>query len=490
VYKRQGYFSIYDAPSAQTPFAVSNVKSIEIDYDNRPFFDIERNEQVKKEGNLVPNVKTLIGTLVFSLRDASVANDFSFEWDRSTIVLDIFGRDLTGDGNFDGIDDGGNEVLSVIASPNGGEVWYAGNSYNVHWTLPSFEQNVWVELSIDNGDSWFRINELPVDVTSESYKYFVENSIESPECLVRIVDAATDTEIDRSDASFAITQPKNRITKPASADEIYVGGQLGSIEWETDVTSNVRFEFLVNGREERTVVPSVAGDQGSVEWTIPTDVNTDRARITMWDATNDNFLAASEEFRVLAGDLDFTAPTQNSILSFDEPFASVEWINNGVTVFDLEFSRDGGKSWEEVENTINAFREQYDWLVPNVKTEEALLRALHNGNENLEYDRTGVFAINSVTSVESGLEVSVNDAAPNPFRESTSIRFTVPNPMNVTAELYNAAGLNVATLSQNEMMSGERVLTIDATELQTSGVYFVKLTIGDEVFVKELVLTK
>lgn len=488
-----GYYRTYASPMPQTPNPIDNIKAIEVDYDNRPYFNPTTGQVDKKEGSLVPYEKTLVGTLVFEIRNPEEAQNISFELAESTIILDIYGRNLTGDGDFDGGGDVGTEVSAEITSPNGGETWRTGRSYFIAWTKPSFDQMLNIELSIDRGNSWFELNADAVDASLGSFEYFVED-IESSECLVRLVDATTGAVIDESDDVFTIIPPKNIVTKPSSSDPIYTGGTIAQIQWITDEVTQVKFQFSPDGNINwRPVAVTISSQAGGVEFTVPENVNTSSAVIAMFDANTNEYLASSEPFRVLSGDISFTNPVEGQVLYFDQsPIATVEWLNDGVNRFDLELSKDGGSTWEPVSKDVNALRQEYDWLLPQITVEQAVLRALFNSNANLEYDRTGLFAITGSTSVEDGegLELAVESPYPNPFDNETVINFTLPNAMNVYADLYDAAGNKVAEVANGQMLSaGRRSLTIDGTNL-ISGVYFVKLTLGEEIIVKEVVVQK
>lgn len=488
-----GYYKSYSAPMPSTPNPLDNMRTIEIDYDNRPYF--QEGQVFKKMGTKVPYEKTLVGTLVFEIRNPDLANEFTFTKNKHTVILDIWGRDLTGDGNFDGDDAGKTTVDAEITSPNGGETWRTGRSYFIAWSKPSYEQLVNVELSIDRGNSWFELNdtEAPINAELGTYEYMVEEW-ETAEALVRLVDANTGAVIDESDDVFSITPPKNKITKPSSSDPIYISGTAAQIQWVADEVTEVKFKISANGQNNWFDIATTTSSQaGGVEFTVPSGFNTTNAVIAMYDANTNEYLASSEPFRVLDGDMDFTNPADGAILYFDQiPRTTIEWLNKGLSQFDLEFSKDGGNTWELVSTDVNALRQEFDWLLPQLTVENAVLRATYQRNPQLEYDRTGVFMIDGASNVENGtdLELAVESPYPNPFDEETQIRFTLPEAMSVSAELFDASGRSVATVANGQILgAGGHTLTFDGKSL-LSGVYFIKLDLGGEVIVKEVVLQK
>ncbi|HET7152480.1 MAG TPA: T9SS type A sorting domain-containing protein, partial [Candidatus Kapabacteria bacterium] len=66
---------------------------------------------------------------------------------------------------------------------------------------------------------------------------------------------------------------------------------------------------------------------------------------------------------------------------------------------------------------------------------------------------------------------------PNPFNEMTNVEFRLPNEANVTLNVYNSLGEEVATLANGEMPAGEHSIPFTADGLR-NGIYFYRLTAG------------
>lgn len=487
-----GYFKTYSAPLPVAPKPIDNVRSVEIDYDNKPYRDASTNTFYKHPGYSVPYERTLVGTLVFSIRDINVANSFDFDWHYSTAVLDIDGNVITGYGNFDDGNKVDNNVNAVLTSPNGGESWKTGKSYFVSWTKPSMDQDLFIELSLDRGNSWIRLNETQVKAIAANFEYTVEN-FESNECLVRLVDAVDNTVIDVSNNVFSITQAKNRITKPSAQDPIYFAGAKSNIEFVAEDVTNVRFEFSPNGTTNwSTIVATVNALTGKVEWTVPNNVNTDKAVIAMYDATTGEYLASSEAFRILSGNVNFISPRAGDVLVVkNDPIKSVRWNNNSVVEFDLQLSLDGGLNWTTIQENVNALKQNWDWKLPNVNSENVVIRAIFDNKANLEYARSGRFTISAdgASSVE-GFTANVNEPYPNPFNDKTTINFSLVDHANVSVEIYNAAGAVIANVINNQTYSaGTHNVTWEAGDI-AGGVYYIKFTVDGSSITKEVVLTK
>ncbi len=84
---------------------------------------------------------------------------------------------------------------------------------------------------------------------------------------------------------------------------------------------------------------------------------------------------------------------------------------------------------------------------------------------------------------------TLNQNYPNPFNPTTTINFALPQRSEVTLAVYDALGRKVAELASGTLNAGYHNFTFDAAGL-ASGIYFYKLTAGDFISVKKLMLLK
>jgi len=90
--------------------------------------------------------------------------------------------------------------------------------------------------------------------------------------------------------------------------------------------------------------------------------------------------------------------------------------------------------------------------------------------------------------------ISVNSFAlfqnyPNPFNPTTTIRFALPVESRVKINIYNSLGQLVETLADKDMKAGYHEINFNASGL-ASGVYFYKLTSGNFVETRKMLLMK
>ncbi len=78
---------------------------------------------------------------------------------------------------------------------------------------------------------------------------------------------------------------------------------------------------------------------------------------------------------------------------------------------------------------------------------------------------------------------------PNPFNPTTVISYQLPEVSNVTLKVYDILGREVATLVNQRQNAGSYSVRFDGNRL-ASGVYFYKLSAGNFVSIKKLVVLK
>lgn len=475
-----GYDVLYSAPTAAASNPLPDVRSIEIDYNNAQ----------RLEGKNVPYTRTYIGTLAFKVRGE--ANEFAFKWNKLSVVHTTNGVEATKYGVWKDITPVNTVKTATFVYPNGGEVLKAGASHFITWTKPSVQSLVNIDFSHDNGNTWTRINESPINVMDLQYNWTAP-MISSGECVLRMTDVESGMIVDFTDDIFSVLPAANYIVSPVSVDPVLYGGNNATIKFVVEETSTLRFEFSADGVSNwSTVATGVNSQNGQTAWVVPQNINSKNAVIAMYDAVSGQFLAKSEPFRVLSGKLTLTRPSAGEIVYANDS-KKVIWTSTNVANFTLQLSIDGGATWQTVENNVNAVKASYNWTVINgVSTTTAVLRAVWNNDNDLEFSRTQLFTIDSKTDAEVDVvtELKVGQPYPNPFSLETNIEFMLPQDENVSVEVFSATGNKVASLIESQhVTAGTHTLVFNGNGLP-SGTYYIKLQIGDNSILKEVVLNK
>ena len=83
---------------------------------------------------------------------------------------------------------------------------------------------------------------------------------------------------------------------------------------------------------------------------------------------------------------------------------------------------------------------------------------------------------------------------PNPFNGETIIRYALSSETRVKASVYNVRGQRISQLLDEVQSAGYKSLNWDATDIAgnelSSGIYFLHLNIGEQKFVRKMVLQK
>ena len=87
------------------------------------------------------------------------------------------------------------------------------------------------------------------------------------------------------------------------------------------------------------------------------------------------------------------------------------------------------------------------------------------------------------------ISYNLNQNYPNPFNPTTTIVYSVPQRSIISLVVYNAIGQQVSVLANEEKEVGTYRINFDATGLP-SGIYFYRLSAGNFVTTKKMVLLK
>jgi beta-glucanase (GH16 family) len=173
---------------------------------------------------------------------------------------------------------------------------------------------------------------------------------------------------------------------------------------------------------------------------------------------------------------------------------SVEWNSTAITWF-----VDGNQYWQgNIANNINSTDEFHSpfFIILNLA-----VGGSWPGNpdvttpfpDTMEVDYVRVYQL--ATTVGGDLQGQIPDQYdllqnyPNPFNPTTTIRYGIPRRSAVKLALYNTLGQPAGEFVNGEMDPGYYELTLDGKRL-SSGVYFYRLTAGDFVRTRRLLLLK
>ena len=163
----------------------------------------------------------------------------------------------------------------------------------------------------------------------------------------------------------------------------------------------------------------------------------------------------------------------------------------GARMWNGEYTDIPAMGYDPTDDNTFGYCEKGD--IPSFKLHKSNSRKvidLVSSNIN-EWEGNQAFII-ELTGLELPSEVSLDNAYPNPFNPSTTIRYNVPEGgMHTNLSIYDLRGRMVA-----ELVNEFKESTFDGHEIvwnasnMASGVYFIKLHAGNTVMTQKIMLIK
>ena len=276
---------------------------------------------------------------------------------------------------------GGTGYVTVI-SPNGGENWQIGSSHNITWNSPGIT-NVKIEYTSNNGSSWSTIiTNYPA--SGGSYLWTIPNA-PSTQCKVRISDAGNASVSDQSDNVFTISSSNQLVTVISpNGGENWLVGSVNYITWNSSGIANVKIEYTTdNGNSWTTIISTYQASAGSYFWTVPnTPSNQCKERIS--DSGNPSVNDMSDNVFTISANQSIFVTNPNGGETWQVgSIQNITWTSSGFPNVKIEYSTNGGNSWNTIIYYYPASAGNYSWVIPNTPSNQCKVRISDYGNSNL-----------------------------------------------------------------------------------------------------------
>jgi Concanavalin A-like lectin/glucanases superfamily len=455
-----GYETAFSGPISGTD-EMKNLRTIEIVYDPS-----------QGDGLEVPEARTSLGKLKFNVLDYDKV--VSFDWNSSTRVFTTAGDDVTLLGERDDIENLKLYQVNFIY-PKGKEIFARNQTIIVEWLNEG--PDVYIDFKSEEA---FLTERISPNSFSSSITTFVYNlpDINCEDCHFRMIDKETDKLIEKSKI-FSILDRSAIITSPSYRDGVFSGGEESVITFLANGIKKGNFEYSVNGGLWKEIESDVDLAKTSLEWTLP-EVTTARAYVRLTD-TGGFPIAVSDSFKIMNGELNFKGGASGEEFEGGDP-RTILWYYEQVDFFDLQFSSNGGSDWSDIERDVSAAPRYYEWTVPNVATNSAVIRALHRGDDDLEYDRTPIFSINPTSVVDKQLFHSgkLKVFPKRSKTESGTIVVETTRSQTASVVVYSLDGREV--LTHNQMLrSGYNEVSLNGFESLSNNPYLIIVSQGTNV---------
>lgn len=392
-----------------------------------------------------------------------------------------------------------NQQALALTAPTGGENWSFGTTRNVTWTSTGIA-NIRIEYKTSQAGAWQTVV-ASTPAGAGSYGWVIPNTPTS-QARVRIMDAANGAPIDSSNP-FSITVAGISLSSNVL--------QFGSVV----VGSTARQTITVtNGGTAPLVVTSITSNT----WGFAAS----RGSFTIPAGTSDtlSIIFAPTVVQSYSGQLQIAsnAPGSPSIINVsgtglssaalavlspnggeDWPVGStrnITWSATNVDRIEISYRTAPGEGWRRIVQNADASLGSFAWLVPNTPTTQARVRVMDRTTGTVVDSSDNDFTISGTTAVAEGgipTKFELKQNYPNPFNPATQISYGLPSEAFVTLKVFNMIGQEIALLVNERQSAGRYTVRFDAQSAgvsSSSGLYFYRLTAGDYVEIRKMMLVK
>ncbi len=352
----------------------------------------------------------------------------------------------------------------TVTSPNGGEVWYRGGTYEIRWES---EEGGTVDIDLYKGGSLYRA--VVWGTTNDgSYEWTVPTDVAvGSDYRVKVTSASV---FDYSDGYFAIGEATHVTVSSPNGGEVWSVGRTYEITWDSDEGRTVDID-LYKGGSFRRAIASEAPNDGLYEWTVPGDVIIGSDYKVM--ITSDSDSDQSDGFFTIEGPAYLTVLSPNGGETlYTGGTHEVTWTSNEGGTVDIDLY--AGESFCEgiVSGTPNDG--SYEWSIGSGLSIGLDYRVKVAGASAFDYS-DGYFAIEEGPYVEV---LSPNGGELWRMGETYEVSWESNEGGTVDIDVYDGASLHRA-IASGTPNDGSYEWTIPG-DVGTGSEYRVKVTGGSD----------
>lgn len=265
-----------------------------------------------------------------------------------------------------------------ILSPNGGEMYTAGDTINFKFNLliPLY---TYLYISYDDGATWNQLTYMYSYTGDNSYDYIIpKTNAAFANCRFKVYSSNISGYNDISDASFEIKAlpPSIDIFSPYEGDFSRINQQLTISYMPYNSTGNYKFYYsLNNGLNWNYIGTQLAysNNYSYYYWTVPGSITgyNDNSRILI--TNEDSSIVSLSKPIILTNESRyvFAKPSKNEIVN-EQQYYSVKFTNRKYSGYSASFyySLDAGTNWtyytylypSQGENTYNWYIPEYNQI--------------------------------------------------------------------------------------------------------------------------------
>jgi hypothetical protein len=211
----------------------------------------------------------------------------------------------------------------VVVSPNGGELYQAGDVLVITW-FDDLVEPVKIEL-FKNDILYLEIEDnTPSDGIFDWLIPYEETG--GPDYKIKITSTQFTTKFDFSDSNFTIIANEVTVTSPSAGDN-WQAGTSNTITWVANFDDNV-FVTLFKGGSFYRLISSSTENDGSFNWTIAFDeIGGSDYQIRIGSLINSAVSDFSDFFTITANEIMVTSPNGAELWDKDSTY-NITWADN------------------------------------------------------------------------------------------------------------------------------------------------------------------
>ncbi|MEO0237385.1 MAG: hypothetical protein ABIN35_04045 [candidate division WOR-3 bacterium] len=282
-----------------------------------------------------------------------------------------------------------------IISPDSGVSLLSGEKVSINYTYDASFPNVKIEYSSDNGLTWNVITNSTSN--TGTYIWTIPN-LNSNDCFIKVLNLSDTLNSYAVSKKFSISKPTITVKSPKSNDSLLVGNVYQIVWINNGEISNVKIEYSTDNGSTWNIIVSSTVNEGSYYWTIPSTISSN-VLIKVSDVSDPSNYAVSSQFSIIPAQITLVSPNGGETIIAGE-YLPIEW--NWIGSFSyvkLEYSTDGGSTWNKIINSDTLNDGSFIWTVPSTAvSSNVLFRVSNNQDPTNTFDvSNGVFSIVSPT---------------------------------------------------------------------------------------------
>jgi photosystem II stability/assembly factor-like uncharacterized protein len=267
----------------------------------------------------------------------------------------------------------------LINYPTAGLIFNPNQQVNIAWTGLIVGNNVSLFFSSDNGVNYDTI----VLNTPNFYSFdWVVPSLASTTCKIKIVDAGAPA-VQNISATFTIEAlPSNATILTPNGGENLFSTTIYDITWNVNGTNVIDLEYSSdNGVSWQAIVQNYASNPANYAWQLPS-LNSSAVKVRIKNSINGLVLDESNNV--------FTITQPTPVLFLSSPFGyenwtagstqNIQWTYSFITSIKIEYSTNGGNTFNLISANTAASDLSYDWLVPAALSSNCIIRITDNNS--------------------------------------------------------------------------------------------------------------